>query len=356
VAGTSPIVCIPKTNGDKILKDFYQRLVPSLTVLCGATSVNAQANLYGIADSGIEFVNRASPGSMQRLVSGGESGSRLGFRVREDLGGGLSSFAVLESGINLDVGTYGQGGLAFGRTAHVGIAGGFGQLSLGRQTSITNEHAAVFEGVGRASRYSSASIDSFYASRIDNALRYSQKWGSTHLLLQYAPGEVIGSSRANRYLGIAGRTTVANLTLGVARDERGGATVALAGHTVSRTSVGAAYSLGKVRFVGNFTKRQGDLTGGGSRHDLAWIAVQYQPSSSWFASATLHSVNDKRSENDSSMLALFGSYALSRRTNVYVHAAHSTNKGAAALGVAGFGTTVSGASQSGVTVGIRHIF
>lgn len=338
------------------MKKLCQKLAPALTCVMGATAAHAQVSIYGVADSGFEFVNRTPTGSMRRVVSGGEAGSRLGFRVHEDLGDGLSAFATLESGIIMNTGALAQGGLAFGRTANVGLAGSWGRLSLGRQTSMTNEHAAAFEGVGRASRYSSASIDPFYARRIDNTMRYANSWRDAHLLVQLAPGGVPGASRANRYSGVAARTTLSGLTVGVSHDEQTGATAALAGRTQSRTSVGAAYSFGQVRLVGNFTKRQGDLTGAGGRHDLAWIAVQFRPSPTWFLSATYHTVDDKRSANDSSLLALFGSYALSRRTNLYAHAAHARNKGTATLGVSGFGNTAPGVGQSGLTLGIRHGF
>lgn len=55
-------------------------------------------------------------------MSGGALGSRLGFRGVEDLGGGTSAVFRLEQGINLDDGTLGQGGRAFGREASVGLA------------------------------------------------------------------------------------------------------------------------------------------------------------------------------------------------------------------------------------------
>jgi predicted porin len=68
-----------------------------------------------------------------KLTSGIASGSRLGFRGTEDLGDGLAAFYVLEMGINADTGVLGQGGLGFGRQSMVGLQGGFGSVSLGRQ-------------------------------------------------------------------------------------------------------------------------------------------------------------------------------------------------------------------------------
>ena len=58
--------------------------------------------------------------------------SRLGVRGSEDLGVGLSVFFTLETGINLDDGTSGQGAF-WGRQSLVGLATPYGQVLLGRQ-------------------------------------------------------------------------------------------------------------------------------------------------------------------------------------------------------------------------------
>jgi predicted porin len=74
-----------------------------------------------------------------------DSGSRFGFRVNEDLGGGLRAFVVCETGINIDNGgANGQGvGAAnavntsanffCSREGHVGIGNATAELRLGRQ-------------------------------------------------------------------------------------------------------------------------------------------------------------------------------------------------------------------------------
>jgi predicted porin len=70
-----------------------------------------------------------------------DDGSRIGFRISEDLGGGLRAFSVIETGINLDSATdLGQSGAAntgsgyIGtREAHVGIGNNTAEIRLGRQ-------------------------------------------------------------------------------------------------------------------------------------------------------------------------------------------------------------------------------
>ena len=70
-----------------------------------------------------------------------DDSSRIGFRINEDLGGGLRAFSVIETGINIDTATAnGQSGAANSgagfigtREAHVGIGNDQAELRLGRQ-------------------------------------------------------------------------------------------------------------------------------------------------------------------------------------------------------------------------------
>lgn len=70
-----------------------------------------------------------------------DDGSRIGFRINEDLGGGLSAKSVIETGINIDTAT-GNGqsdmpnsgtGFLGSRDAWVGLSNATGDIRLGRQ-------------------------------------------------------------------------------------------------------------------------------------------------------------------------------------------------------------------------------
>jgi predicted porin len=72
-----------------------------------------------------------------------DSGSRVGFRGTEDLGGGLRAIFQIETGVNIDSGqNYGQSGqnnqastgFLASRDSFVGLAGGWGQVTFGRQS------------------------------------------------------------------------------------------------------------------------------------------------------------------------------------------------------------------------------
>jgi predicted porin len=94
-----------------------------------ACAAHAQSNvtIYGLFDVGVQL-DDASNGKTAKVVSGGNYGSRLGFRGAEDLGGGLSAIFTAEHGINVDTGGLAQGGRFFGRQVFAGFKGTWGTL------------------------------------------------------------------------------------------------------------------------------------------------------------------------------------------------------------------------------------
>lgn len=318
----------------------------------------SSVTIYGIADTGVEYVNKqpTAGAHVTRVVSGAESGSRLGFRGTEDLGGGLRAFFRLESGINFDNGTYAQGGLPFGREAQVGIAGSWGEIALGRQAPALNVYAVAFDPLGRPSRYSSPMMDPFYSGRVDNVVSYSRTSGGTRVMALYGLGEVTGSSRAGRYIGAYGSTVLGNFTLGAAYDDQAGATAALANDSVTRTSVAALYKLDSTTLSVGYTDRRNKLAAAPSRVAQYWVGAKAQLSSQWYLAAAYYVSDLKSSPNKSQSLSVLATYALSKRTDIYLHASTAHNAGTANMGVNGFGTAINGGSQQGVTVGMRHLF
>jgi predicted porin len=132
--------------------------------LAAASAANAQdaqqsttnVTLYGVADAYVQFANGAA--NLSRVQSGGLQGSRFGLRVTEDLGGGLRALAVLESGINLDDGTNGQGAF-WGRQSYVGIGSAqFGTLTLGRQYGSVYNLSSDFSEFSNVSTGASTAV------------------------------------------------------------------------------------------------------------------------------------------------------------------------------------------------------
>jgi predicted porin len=127
-------------------------VLAALGVVALPAHAQSSVTLYGILDEAVQFIS-----NNQNVVDGhnlggrqwnlnslsGPSGSRWGLRGVEQLGSGLSAVFTLESGINLNSGTFGQGGTPFGRQAFVGLRSRqFGSVLLGRQYDSINDYVA----------------------------------------------------------------------------------------------------------------------------------------------------------------------------------------------------------------------
>lgn len=111
----------------------------TLAMLVPLTSM-AQTEVYGVIDAGV-VAERGCEGdcAKTRLDSGVASGSRLGVRGREDLGGETAAVYALEAGFLSDTGGQEQGGRLFNRQAYVGLDGPLGVVTLGRQYNLVYE-------------------------------------------------------------------------------------------------------------------------------------------------------------------------------------------------------------------------
>ncbi len=113
-------------------------LVASIALLAAATTQVAHAQssvtLYGVIDTGIDYISNQAGHKSWSEQSGNVSTSRWGLKGTEDLGGGLSAIFTLENGFSVNSGTFSNGGDEFGRQAFVGLnSRDFGQVTLGRQ-------------------------------------------------------------------------------------------------------------------------------------------------------------------------------------------------------------------------------
>ena len=129
-----------------------------LAALAAPTAVLAQTStvqIYGRAAGGFDNYSAtgATAGSQFDYKARSrvyDIASRIGFRGTEDVGNGLKAVFQIESGVNLDTGTgNGQNGLANGssgllasRDSFVGLEGGMGRVTFGRQ-SIFYSNGAV---------------------------------------------------------------------------------------------------------------------------------------------------------------------------------------------------------------------
>ncbi|MDC6168631.1 porin [Paucibacter sp. XJ19-41] len=90
-----------------------------------AQAEGSAVSIYGFLKVDAEIVSGGSNGSLKRLAN---NLSVLGFRAREDLGGGLSVWAQIETNVRADTGEGPWGG----RNTGIGLKGSLGELVLGQ--------------------------------------------------------------------------------------------------------------------------------------------------------------------------------------------------------------------------------
>lgn len=193
-------------------------LAPALALAQAPSSVT----LYGIVDVGVTRTDPKAPGQSATtgVSTGNQSGSRWGVRGSESLGDGLRANFVLESGINVDVGTLGQGNRLFGRQAWAGLGGGFGELRLGRMDSLGFELAPQLNPFGVT--WNDAGLQATFASadglRLDNTVMYRSPnlagfTASAGYSFAANASEVAGSGNNQSAVTAALRYAIGKLTL-----------------------------------------------------------------------------------------------------------------------------------------------
>jgi predicted porin len=344
------------------------------TVLAAFSSsalAETNATVYGIVDAGVAYRNDGNPaGKTLSMESGQQSGSRLGFRGTEDLGGGLSAIFTLENGFSIDTGTAGQGGRLFGRQAWVGLAGNFGNVKVGRQQTILYYamdqldpfHINLAGNSQKIFGYGTYAADPF--QRSDNTITYTTpKIANVIGTVSYGLGEQPGNYSANRNLG-AGLSYVngpLNLQFSYQKADTVAAPSSLAGGNASAigdnraTLIGGVYDFGLLKaHLAYADNRLSGATGGGKdRNFLAGVTVPVGAAGSLLASWIRNDVRDI-ADGKSDLYAVGYSYAISKRTNVYTSYSYLKNGDGVALNT--YKDAQYGASVRLFNVGMRHQF
>jgi predicted porin len=348
--------------------------VPLLTGASGIALAQSELTVFGLLDVGLVRESGGAAGAITKLSSGVANGSRLGFKGSEALGGGWSALFMLESGIQLDTGTVGQGGVLFGRQSWVGLRGPIGTVTVGRQYTPHFDTLALADPfgsgqVGDAKNLMRSTGDA--STRMTNTIKYasaSHKGVSGELA--YAPGEAAGSQAAGRQFGGALAYAGGALNLRLGYHYRNSDTPASRRGGARNWLLAATYAFGPVKaHVGYGVDKGADSSlprNPGNPYGYAVTPAGSADSTDLLlglsASAGRHTIlasyvcKDDRTGlgQDARQLALGHRYALSRRTDTYLAVAHIRNR-------KGAGYTVGNASEAGTgnqafSAGIRHQF
>lgn len=360
---------------------------------CLPMPVLAQSNvqLYGLIDSGVEFLTNADKNAagntvnLTRVTSGNLAGSRWGIKGTEDLGGGNKALFLLENGFNLGNGQSLQGGREFGRLAYVGLSNSaLGTITIGRQGGVFLDWVSKFNPLNNAV-YAIKMQDTAFSDRLDNSLRYSAKIGAFEGMVQYSKGyddvsfgaasTTPGDNRRAQVIDAGVRYANGPLSFVIAYDQKnGGSTLPNAamtskvggyeGNIDRRIAAAVQYSLQSVDlYVGYRYLNAKAIHLSALNKSPVEASSYYWVGSTWHAapaldlSATAMYQNFYGTNRDPLSFQISADYNFSKRTDAYVNLGYVVNRNGSDLGLNGFGTNVvAGKNQFGTMAGIRHTF
>lgn len=350
------------------MKKSILTLIATGTLGTLAATAAAQTNLtiYGVVDAGISYDKSVTAAdNVWRLDSGLQSGSRIGFRGTEDLGGGLSAIFTLENGFNTDTGTLGQGGRIFGRQAWVGLNGGFGAVKLGRQQTPIYHALLVVDPfainlAGNAQRMFGSglyAVDPFL--RTDNTLSYtSPDIAGFKGQLNYGFGEVAGDRSSARQLAAGLAYVNGPINVQFAYHDANTATLPAAtpflgtGTADLRTAfIGGTFDFGMAKAHAAFADTKVEQIGT-DIDTRSWLLGASAPvgTGTVLASFIRNDVRDI-AQGESDQLAVGYIQPVSKRTNVYTSLSYTENDSGVRLNA-----FTNGENSRQFNVGVRHQF
>jgi predicted porin len=366
----------------------------------------AQVTVFGQVDVGYVMQEDSNAAGTAKLKSdgvgdGAHSGSRIGFRGEEDLGGGMKALFHLEYGVSptsagglstrtssfnhqigpaatavggttLSVGSSGQSSTSLARQTFVGVSGGFGAITLGYQ--YTNSYA-----LASLSGYANAETQ---GANYQNAGAQSVNFGGRANMIQYTSptvegfkatlqrGQGAGRETAEVVSGgvVTGRDNVSMMSLrvdyaagplsaGVAlteADSQATGVVNTAKRSADQVQAAVSYNLGVARIAGTWLKNEdGGSTTTTSNTEIEaqqiTVTVPLGAFTLWASTGTGEATRAGTVGKtvDSSGSAFGARYALSKRTTLYALTGSEKDKKAT-------GTT--SYERERTVVGIHHSF
>ena len=365
--------------------------------LVSATSAMAQSSvtLYGIVDAAVSYTSKQVGGSKTAIDAGQLATSRWGMRGTEDLGGGLKANFTLESTIANDTGA---GGSVFGtlpaatlpavnsgtatlfdRAAVVGVSGGFGAITLGRQNILAVDAVGAVDPIGFSQpginpnvAFSSLNAAGLFGSfgtnsggtalRQNNSIRYAlPTMSGFNGAAMYGFGEQAGNSSANTYVGLVGSFNAGPITASLGYNQLKNASLTAA-TTDKLTLVGGGvkYAISDAFAVkATYTQSKADIAPQ-RKIAVAGVGVDFTVMPALTLTAAYY--NTKRSGDfDSKANQLVGkvNYALSKRTSIYALMTNEkVNDGnqLVAQRVGLIATTLGENSANRIAIGVFHAF
>lgn len=342
----------------------------ALVTVVGAASAQSAVTLFGVLDANLAL-GRGTVADRDQIGHSGNQSSRLGFRGTEDLGGGMSASFWLEAGLNNDDGSgqltntnnqadgaTGGKGLTFNRRSTVSLAGGWGELRLGRDYApqywnlyFSDPFGGVGVGLPVTTGYLYRGITGGVgAVRASNSIGYflPGNLGGFYGQAQYSLGENQSNAVSNDGKGAGLRVGFANgpFNVGVAT-----ARTRYAGGDTRQSNLFGTYDFGVAKVGASISRDRKDVVEGQGWQLSSWVPLGAGQILAGFSRYETNQAGNPESKQ----LSLGYVHNLSKRTALYTTVARVKNSGGADYALNG-SETAPNASSTGLDLGVRHNF
>lgn len=270
--------------------------------LVSPLAAQADVKVYGVAHLGLIDVDTAAGLDVY------SSTSALGFKGKEDLGGGMNAFFKIETDVNIDDSSSASDSFNM-RNAYVGLKGGMGSVKLGTVTSNYKSTSPKVDPLWRtpvegrgmiqtmSSTYSGGKADD--RGRMTNAIKLaSSKMGGMQVVFNYGAG-----GNDTNSMGVGVHYSTKNIVAFVDYYDRDNA----AGDNAMK--VGGAYTMGTMKFSAQFESTDNDAS---TATDFIHLNGTFGVGENGTVSVTVGENSDV-----SSGVAAAYIHGMSKRTSVY---------------------------------------
>lgn len=336
----------------------------------GHAAPASSVTLYGRLDGAVVNVDKANT-SNQSLSAVGDSTvatSIWGMRGSEDLGGGMRGVFNIEGDVSVTNGNSSAAGL-FRRAANVGVAGGFGELTVGlRINPLIVAWAGSQVMTSNSVFVTSAAAANFADFFTKNAVTYTApKLGPATVQIQRGFGNVAGGDSKGAVTALSVTAPLpGGIEVRAAYQQRelggtAGASANDANGDKETTLLGVKGNFGPASVAVNYVKNEAKSAAGALTHnvELMQFAASYSLSKQMQVGASYTQFDGKLTgQGKSSLTNLQGRYILSPRTFTYLQVgiADNATTGIAVSPVWSVVGGLNGRTQQSVGLGAVHSF
>ena len=286
------------------------------------------------------------------------SNARLNFSGREDLGGGLSAYFVLEHRFNADTGAISDAAAFWKDKSWVGLTStAWGDLKLGRL------HSPQY-GVSTAGRYEAFFGDS-YASMGTRGARSANQWNdsiyyTTPTISGFNAGVIVRDGNETTLRGTGGHLVYAKgpLSAAVSYAKEQDTLVTTSTNAVKTGTFGAYYDFGVARVMTTYARSTGVNAADTGTEVVYTFGARVPLGSGEFRTSFRRiddtdrkATNDKSGDQDSRRFSVGYAYFLSKRTGIHSSLVHENQ-----VRYNANGSTKTDFSGTGAEVALPHQF